>query len=172
MRARDFFGIVQLAAALCAPSAALAAPDDHQASLGAASAALLERGRYMVVTGHCNNCHTAGYAANAGGVPEEQWLLGNPVGWRGEACTAYAPNLRLYVQSMPVDAWLVAARNSRPRAPMPWWSLRDTSDQDLIAMYWYMRSLQPVGSPAPPFLPSDRPPAPPYNQLPDLSLAK
>ena len=80
--------------------------------------------------------------------------------------------LRLYTQSMTVEAWLIAARNTRPRAPMPWWSLRETSDEDLIAMYWYMRSLQPVGTPAPAFLPPDHTPAPPYNQLPDLSPAK
>jgi mono/diheme cytochrome c family protein len=31
---------------------------------------MIERGRYMIVTGHCNNCHTAGYAAKEGKIPD------------------------------------------------------------------------------------------------------
>ena len=135
-------------------------------------AAQRERGRYMVVVGHCNNCHTDRYAASSGAVPEPKWLMGNPVGWRGRQGTVYAPNLRLYLQSMDLDTWLLVARNARPRAPMPWWSLRETSDADLAAMYHYIRSLQPVGSPAPDFLAPDKVPSPPYNQLPDLSVAR
>ena len=172
MCTRRFLKIIETTIALSALSATSLAAAEDQKPVPAASAAVLERGRYMIVTGHCNNCHTAAYAANAGDVPEDKWLLGNPVGWRGKAGTVYAPNLRLYAQSMPVEAWLVAARNSRPRAPMPWWSLRETSDEDLVAMYRYMNSLKPTGSPAPQFLPPDQPPPPPYNQLPDLSLAR
>lgn len=154
----------------CIPPVTLAAQDERAASVQSPEAASIERGRYMVLTGHCNNCHTAGYAASEGKVPEAQWLRGNPVGWRSKAGTVYAPNLRLYVQSMSVDTWLVAAREARPRAPMPWWSFRETSDDDLVAMYAYLRSLQPAGAPAPDFLPPDRIPAPPYTQLPDLSF--
>jgi hypothetical protein len=36
-----------------------------------------DRGRYLIVTSHCNNCHTAGYAAAEGSVPEDKWLMGN-----------------------------------------------------------------------------------------------
>lgn len=153
-------------------SAASAAPVDNQTLSHTSNATLLERGKYMVVTGHCNNCHTDGYAVNAGKIPEAKWLLGNPVGWRGKAGTSYAPNLRLYIQSMPLTLWLIVARNSRARAPMPWWSLRNTSDEDLTAMYAYISSLRPVGLPTPLFLPPDQTPLPPYNQLLDLSFAR
>jgi len=168
-------GLVQLVMAvivLCSMGGARAAATADQTPAGATLSAALDRGRYMILTGHCNNCHTAGYAAKEGRVPEDQWLLGNPVGWRSKAGTVYATNLRIYVQAMPLAAWLVAARNARPRAPMPWWSLRETSDEDLTAMYWYMKSLLPAGTPAPTFLPADQAPPPPYNQLPDLSLAR
>jgi len=138
----------------------------------AGQAAVIARGRYMVVTGHCNNCHTAAYAASAGAVSEDKWLLGNPVGWRGKQGTVYAPNLRLYLQSMDMSTWLVMAREARPRAPMPWWSLRETSEDDLKAMYLYIRSLQPLGAPAPSLLSPNEAPRAPYNQLPDLSVAK
>ena len=140
------------------------------AAESARQAELIERGRYMVVTGHCNNCHTNGYAAASGEVPESQWLTGNPVGWRGKEGTVYAPNLRIYLQGMDVKTWLLAAKNAKPRAPMPWWSVRETSDDDLVAMYAYIRSLQPVGVPAPSFLPAGQVPKPPYNQLPDMSF--
>ena len=158
--------------ALCLLGVADAAVAEDQVPVGAVLAAALERGKYMITTGHCNNCHTAGYGAKQGQIPEDQWLQGNPVGWRSKAGTVYAPNLRIYVQAMSLTTWLLAARNARPRPPMPWWNMRDTSNEDLAAMYWYMRSLQPAGAPAPSFLPPDQPPSPPYNQLPDLSLAR
>ena len=168
----DLLKVLQTFVMLFALSAASAATVDNKTLLGTDNATLLERGKYMVVTGHCNNCHTEGYGVNAGKIPEAKWLLGNSVGWRGKAGTSYAPNLRLYVQSMPVEGWLAVAKNSRARAPMPWWSLRDTSDEDLTAMYAYIGSLGPVGLPAPLFLPPDQTPRPPYNQLPDLSFAR
>ena len=166
------FKVLQTFTMLGALAVASAATVDNKTLLSADNAALLERGKYMVVTGHCNNCHTEGYGVNAGKIPEAKWLLGNSVGWRGKAGTSYAPNLRLYIQSMPLASWLVVARNSRARAPMPWWSLSDTSDEDLTAMYAYIGSLGPVGLPAPLFLPPDQTPRPPYNQLPDLSFAR
>ena len=131
--------------------------------------ATLERGRYMVLTGHCNNCHTAGYVAASGKIPEDRWLMGNPVGWRSKQGTTYGTNLRLYVQNLSEEGWIQAVRNGRPRAPMPWWSLRDTSEDDLRAMYRYIRSLAPLGEPAPAFLPPDQVPTRPYQQLPDMS---
>jgi mono/diheme cytochrome c family protein len=55
----------------------------------------IERGRYMVLTGHCNNCHTVAYAPKEGNVSEKDWLLGSgPLGWRGPWGTTYASNLR------------------------------------------------------------------------------
>jgi mono/diheme cytochrome c family protein len=131
-----------------------------------------ERGRYLVVTSHCNNCHTAGFAAAEGSVPESQWLMGNPVGWKGKDGTVFAPNLRLMFRDMSEDQWLLMARQGRARAPMPWWSVRDTNDDDLRMIYRYVKSLSPLGAPAPEFLPANQQPLPPYNQLPDMSFAR
>ena len=128
----------------------------------------IDSGKHLVLIGHCNNCHTAGYAATAGKVPEERWLAGNPVGWRGKGGTVYASNLRLFMRDLPEDAWLQVARAGQWRAPMPWWSLRDYSDDELRAIYRYVRSLQPLGTPAPAALPADQVPPRPYNQLPDM----
>lgn len=112
-------------------------------------AALIERGRYMVITGQCNNCHTAGYSAAQGRVPESQWLLGDPRPRREPEGTVYGTNLRHFMAQLTQEQWLLVARRGQPRAPMPWWNLRQTSDEDLAAMYVYIRSLQPIGEPMP-----------------------
>ena len=57
----------------------------------------VERGRYLAIIGGCNDCHTDGYLQTEGDVPEEQWLLGSPLGWRGPWGTTFPPNLRLAV---------------------------------------------------------------------------
>lgn len=118
-----------------------------------ASPEQLERGRYMVVTGQCNNCHTAGYSAAQGRVPESLWLLGDPRPRREPEGTVYGTNLRHYLARLTLEQWLLVARSGQPRAPMPWWNLRQTSDEDLAAMYVYIRSLQPIGEPMPEFQP-------------------
>jgi hypothetical protein len=55
---------------------------------------------------------------------------------------------------------------------MPWFALRDMSDEDLRAIYRYVRSLGPGGTPAPAYVPPDRTPPPPYVQFPDPTAAK
>lgn len=50
---------------------------------------------------------------------------------------------------------------------MPWFALRDMTDEDLRAIHQYVRSLGPAGTPAPACVPTDRTPAPPYVQFPE-----
>lgn len=121
----------------------------------------IARGRYMVVTGHCNNCHTPGYAEKQGNMPESEWLTGNTIGYRGPWGTTYPHNLRLFVQNLTEDQWVIYGKNAKSRPPMPWWSVHETTEQDLRAMYKFMKSLGPAGKPAPTYLPPDQePPAP------------
>lgn len=127
-----------------------------------ASSKDLERGRYMVLTGHCNNCHTAGYGGKQGDVPEKEWLLGNPVGFRLSAGTTYASNLRLTVQNFTELQWVKYAKALKTRPGMPWWSLNATTEQDLRAMYKYIKNLGPAGEAAKPFVPPDKEPGRPY----------
>jgi len=123
----------------------------------------LERGRYMVLTGHCNNCHTAGYTKREGNVPEKEWLLGSgPLGYRGPWGTTYSSNLRLTVQNFTEDEWVRYAKALKSRPPMPWWSLQDTTEQDLRAMYRFIKHLGPAGQPAKPYVPADQAPDRPY----------
>jgi hypothetical protein len=110
------------------------------------------RGRYLVKTTGCNDCHTPGYTQSAGAVAESQWLVGDSLGWQGPWGTTYPVNLRRFMQNVTVEQWLQIAR--RPmRPPMPWFSLRDMTDGDLIAIYRYIRSLGPAGASAPAYAP-------------------
>ncbi len=113
------------------------------------------RGRYLVSIAQCNNCHTDGYQASGATLPESRWLDGTSRQWVTREGTVWATNLRLLVQDIPVETWIELARNSRARAPMPWWSLRDMTDEDLRAVYSFIYSLGPSGKRAPAFVPAD-----------------
>ncbi len=129
---------------LCSVETAMADPAGHDEAV--------QRGRYLVQIGGCNDCHTAGYAEQAGAVPESEWLKGQAVGFQGPWGTSYPANLRLTLQAMSEEQWLSYARLPR-MPPMPWFNLRDMSDADLRAMYRYVRSLGAAGEFAPPNAP-------------------
>jgi mono/diheme cytochrome c family protein len=107
-----------------------------------------ERGRYLVGVGACNDCHTPGFNEAAGKIPPDQWLTGNSIGFQGPWGTSYPVNLRLYVQKLTEAQWLARVRQPM-RPPMPWFNLREMTDADLIAMYRFIRTLGPIGVPAP-----------------------
>ena len=113
---------------------------------------LIERGRYIVSTSGCNDCHTPGYPESGGGIAESQWLTGSPVGFQGPWGTTYPTNLRLIMDQISESDWLQRARNPL-RPPMPWFALRDMSERDLKAIYRFIRSLGPTGAPAPAYVP-------------------
>jgi len=108
----------------------------------------VERGRYLVTIGGCNDCHTAGYLQNNGTVPESEWLTGTAIGYQGPWGTTYPANLRLVVSRLSESQWLAHARQER-LPPMPWFNLARMTDTDLKAIYAYVRSLGAPGNPAP-----------------------
>jgi mono/diheme cytochrome c family protein len=124
------------------------------------------RGRYIVMIGGCNDCHTPGFAMTGGKVDEKQWLIGDSLGWRGPWGTTYPVNLRLYVQALNENAWVDKARHLTARPPMPYWALNRMSDADLRAVYRYIRALGPAGEPAPAYVPPNQEPRPPYVTFP------
>ena len=128
-------------------------------------ATLVERGRYIVKTAGCNDCHTPGYAETAGGVDEKLWLVGGGPGWQGGWGTTFPINLRLFMQSLSAEQWLTVAR-APSRPPMPWFALRDMSDADLVAIYHYVRSLGAAGTAAPDYLPPGKSSATPVVKFP------
>jgi len=145
---------------------ALIVGSGEAAAAPAADRALVERGRYLVQTAGCNDCHTPGYAEAAGKVPEQAWLTGDRLGWRGPWGTSYATNLRLRLAGMSRDEWLRFARAMEPRPPMPWFNVRAMSDQDLSAIWAFVKALGPTGEPAPQALPPGQAPVGPVVMFP------
>lgn len=146
-------------ASVVANSAAAKQVSPHKISAEAA------RGKYLVQTTGCNDCHTAGYAFSGGKVEKKLWLTGDALGWRGPWGTTYASNLRLLVKDITADQFVVLSR-SELRPPMPWFNLRDMTDRDVKAIYAYLKHLGPAGEPAPQYLPPDKMPAGPFVQFP------
>ncbi|MET0859137.1 MAG: cytochrome C [Telluria sp.] len=126
----------------------------------------IERGRYLVSIAGCNDCHTPGYSQAGGNIAQEQWLVGDHLGWRGPWGTTYPTNLRLYMQTLSEDEWLKVAKTAVLRPPMPWFNLRSMTNQDLSAIYRYVRFLGPAGKPAPAYMPPGQQPKGPYVQFP------
>jgi mono/diheme cytochrome c family protein len=124
------------------------------------------RGRYLVTVSGCNDCHTPGYAPSDGQTDESLWLTGDALGWRGPWGTTYPANLRLLMQDLSEDQWVSMARTLKTRPPMPWFNLNKMADEDLRAVYQYIRHLGPAGQPAPAYVPPDQQPNPPYVSFP------
>jgi hypothetical protein len=122
-------------------------------------------GRYLIQVAGCNDCHTPGWMQTPGKVPEADWLTGVPVGWRGPWGTTYASNLRLFVQTVSEDGWVIMAHKRNARPPMPWASLNDMSEHDLRAIYQYIKHLGPKGEPMPAYIPPGQTPKTPYLEM-------
>lgn len=135
----------------------------------APNAQQIERGRYVVEIGGCNDCHTAGYAEAGGKAAETDRLKGDTLGYRGPWGTTYPTNLRLSFSKMTEDQWLKYAKSLMALPPMPWFNVRAMTDADLRALYQYVKSLTgTAGTAAPAFLPPGNAPKPPFIQWPGV----
>jgi len=159
MRVKTCLPVAALAVALGVAVSVPAVADEH-------GDAAVERGRYVAKIAGCNDCHTPGYPQAAGLVPESEWLTGDRLGWRGPWGTTYAGNLRLMAAETTEEQWLHLARHARYRPPMPWFALRDMTDEDLVGIYRLLRHLGPAGEPAPDWVPPDQEPRGPYVMWP------
>lgn len=122
-------------------------------------------GRYLVLVGGCNDCHTPGYKQNGGTTPEADQMTGVPVGHLGPWGTSYASNLRLVAQNMTEDGWVTRMRDKTLLPPMPVQNTSRMSEADLRALYQYIRSLGPKGQPEPENLPPGVTPTTPYENM-------
>lgn len=158
---RNYSLILACAAAV----AGLAAPPLAQGA-DAGVKAQIDRGRYLVQVGGCNDCHTPGYGPAEGRVSEKLWLTGDMLGWSGPWGTTYASNLRLFMAQHTEASWLKVARTFKPRPPMPWFNVHAMNDRDLRALYQYVRHLGPAGQPAPAYVPPGQAPQGPAVRFP------
>lgn len=125
----------------------------------------VEAGRYLVTIAGCNDCHTEGFMMNGGTNPESDWLTGSAMGWNGPWGTTYASNLRLRVQEMSEDEWVDMLKTRKAKPPMAWPSVNSMSEQDLKAIYAYVKSLGPKGQQVPLAVGPDQVPGTPYLSL-------
>ncbi len=123
------------------------------------------QGRYLLMMSGCNDCHTHGYLQLESKVPEPDWLTGESVGWHGPWGTTYAINLRLFMHDLSEDAWIKFSRGAKSRPAMPWWVLHEMKEEDLRAIFLFIKTLGPKGKIAPPYLPPNQKPKPPYFDL-------
>jgi mono/diheme cytochrome c family protein len=127
---------------------------------------MVDQGRYLTKIAGCNDCHTPGYLFSEGNVPEKLWLTGDKFGWRGPWGTTYGSNLRLFVSGITEKDWVSAAQTLRRRPTMPWFNLNAMNEEDLKAIYQFIRYLGPGGEPAPAYVPPDKEPNTPYALFP------
>jgi mono/diheme cytochrome c family protein len=147
--------------AACQPTGEPAAPKAAGARVVAASD--VEAGRYLVMIGGCNDCHTPAYArTNGAQPPESEWLKGSSEPHTGPWGTSYGRNLRLTAARLTEDQWVEGLNTGTSLPPMPWPSVRAMAEADKRAIYRYIRSLPgDPGQPAPePLPPGATPPTP------------
>jgi hypothetical protein len=167
-------GAVFLLTARCGSAPAEAVTTDRQAS------ALVERGKYLVTVGGCNDCHTPFVMTEHGPAPDmTRMLSGHPESspmpppptlpegpwlWVGGATnTAFAgpwgvsyafnltPDENTGIGSWTEETFIKTLRTGRhmgvSRAilpPMPWQNYDRMTDEDLRAIYAFLRSIPPI----------------------------
>jgi hypothetical protein len=157
----------------------------------AVSEDLVARGKYLVVTGACEDCHSpwtkgpkgpmpdparayAGHPADAKLSPPprmtEGWVMatfGTHTAFAGPWGVSYAANLtpdkETGLGNWTEEMFISALRKGRHAGverqilpPMPWQSYSHFTDQDLKAVFAYLRTLKPVKN----AVPSPTPPMP------------
>jgi mono/diheme cytochrome c family protein len=127
----------------------------------------IERGKYLVTIGSCNDCHTPGYFL---GKPDfSRTLGGSDVGFGLPGLGTFVgrnltsdreTGLGAWTDDQIVSAFTAGIRpDGRKLAPiMPWQNLSHLDREDALAIVAYLRSLPPVKNAIPgPFGPKDVP---------------
>lgn len=106
----------------------------------------VSRGRYLAAVGHCINCHT----------PKDK--MGKPIpgmelaGGEQFGPTVVSANITpdpsgisYYDEELFISALRTGHVGARPlNSPMPWWFFRNMSDDDLKAIFAYLKTVKPV----------------------------
>jgi mono/diheme cytochrome c family protein len=162
--------------ALAALPFALASCGDSPAAVGVSMPHVVgkskeEIGKYIVQIAGCHDCHTPGMlqGGDLHDVPEAELLTGSPLGFNGPWGTTYAPNLRLKVGPYNETMFIAAMRKRADYPPMPWPSLHAMTDDDLGAVFAYIKALGSAGTPMPDRLPPGARPKQPFIvMVPDM----
>jgi mono/diheme cytochrome c family protein len=97
----------------------------------------LAAGRHIVLTAGCNHCHTQGWQATDGAIPQSAWLKGGIA-----PPNVPTPSLRVIVHALPQSAFVALFRTKQPPSAMPWVDVRNLGDTDLDAVYAFIHALK------------------------------
>jgi cytochrome c553 len=162
----------------------IAAVGCQQATQQAAAPSPVERGKYLVTTMVCNDCHTPWKLGEKGPEPDmTRMLSGHPEGmklppppavqppwgltaslsmtaWSGPWGTSYTANLtpdqetgigawseENFIQALRTGKHLGGGRDILP--PMPWMWYGKMSDDDLKAIFAYLKTIPPIKNKVP-----------------------
>jgi hypothetical protein len=167
---RKWVGFLSAAGVLLTPFVIAAITPEHQGAAVTSAESYNftsqeAEGRYLVMIGGCNDCHTHGFAQALGKIPISDWLAGDTTGWWGPWGTTYPANLRILIPAMSEDEWVKFAGQVKTRPPMAWWVLNEMHEQDLRAMHRFIARLGTRSDATPAALPADRKPPVPYVQF-------
>lgn len=154
---------------------------------------LVARGKYLVTTGGCDDCHTPKIFTPTGPVPDTtkrlmgfpqgeilpaldvkyvapgNWIAteGNLAAWVGPWGISYAANLtpdnatgigamteEMFIKTLREGKWMGVGRPLLP--PMPWPTIGQMTDQDLKAIYAYLKTIKPIHNEVPQPTPPDK----------------
>src|SRR4026209_816452 len=165
-----------ICAALLLGAAACMKPAESDAS---AARARVERGKYLVMIGGCNDCHTPlqmgrtgpepdmarmlsghpeSFPINGGTAASATWLMtmaASGTAFSGPWGVSFAANLtpddNTGLEIWTEDMFVKAVRTGRHMGvsrpilpPMPWPNVGAMNDEDLRAVYAYLRSIQAI----------------------------
>jgi len=175
-------GAVVLLTARCGSAPAEATTGD------AAASQTVERGKYLVTVGGCNDCHTPFVMTERGPAPDmNRMLSGHPESspmppppalpegpwlWMGGATNtafagpwgvSFAFNLtpddntgmgiwteEMFIRTLRTGRHMGVSRPVMP--PMPWQGYAQMTDEDLKAIYAYLRTIPPIHNRVPDYI--------------------
>ena len=134
----------------------------HRPAVSATPDPAIERGRYLVAFGACNDCHTPGWRESDGRIALKDWMTGSTIGMRGPWGTSYPTNVRLWFSQTTEADWLFSIKTRAGHPPMHWHDLRFLTQSDQRTIFRFIHHLGPAGKSAPAALPPNREPTTQY----------
>lgn len=104
-------------------------------------------GAYLLIVGSCHDCHTPNWTESGGKTSKDSLMTGRGLGFKGSWGVDYSKNLRVIADREGEDHWvktLKTADDGDGHLPMPWHNTALMSDEDLRAMWKYVKSLGPA----------------------------
>ena len=98
--------ITALAAVAAVATIAVTAPTVSAQAAKVTAATPEAAGKYLLIVGSCHDCHTPGWTESKGKVAEDDYMIGNPVGYKGPWGTSYGKNLRTIAARQSEDHWV------------------------------------------------------------------